>query len=450
MGIERIRWWGWMVVGLAVGALFAAVYTEEPSDSVERVIVDDSRGRQDWEGGLLTRLTRDWTDSEGKKHPVIDNLRILPPKMGGDGIMVQEATFDFLKPADPKATRRKYFPGRALEPLPFPQKIALIVTAQPTAYETIGTMLLDTKKKHRQPIKATTLADAQRALRENTRAPQPDIVICELMIDGKEIARPLMAETIAGLRREKPKVIILADPSEEQAAKDALRYGAVGYVLKASKEAWATALEKSANPDAKISAEGKAELGKIHASLNAGVSAMFEKAFPDQTLRAEIEKLRIAQAKDPKALQFSYRYVWWAEKRARYTVWMAAGALVIGVIWPLILSLLTGAGFGRGEPAEPQKVRYSAGKEEPKPVKAAVTDEDQQKLLDLEAAMEAKLAASGMQMTAPAAVEEEESAEIKTLSATPLEAPKEIRAPEEPKEYKGEYYPTATRATKKK
>jgi hypothetical protein len=148
-------------------------------------------------------------------------------------------------------------------------------------------------------------------------------------------------------------------------------------------------------------------------------------------------------------LSFDYRYNWLETPRAAFTVFPAAGLLVIGLIWPSILGLLVHAGFGR--PPEEDGVdlsKYKSRGREPEKKRAGLTHADAEELARLEAELEAKLR-SGEAGVTTASTDGKPTATPppapRVLEAGPLEQPKEPAKPKAPKGYgadQGDYYPT--------
>lgn len=161
----------------------------------------------------------------------------------------------------------------------------------------------------------------------------------------------------------------------------------------------------------------------------------------------------------------TFRYAFWDEPRWIYGLWVGSCVLVIGIIWPFVLRRLAAAGYaGQPDDNEPtlwqrwrkmfsRKPKPTAGAEEgitssvSKPLPTALSDEDMQKI----AAMEEKLGDFGQTAREPGGeVADEAEPAIKTLAAGPMETANQPEKKEEPKEYAGEYYPTATHVPKKK
>jgi hypothetical protein len=147
-------------------------------------------------------------------------------------------------------------------------------------------------------------------------------------------------------------------------------------------------------------------------------------------------------------LTFDYRYSWLETPRAAFTIFPAAGLLVIGLIWPSILGLLVHAGFGRAPDEDGVDLSKYKNRREPEKKRPTLTHADAEELARLEAELEAKLksgeagvtAASTDGQPAPAA-----PAAPRALDAGPLEQPKEPARPKVEKgfgEDQGDYYPT--------
>jgi hypothetical protein len=156
----------------------------------------------------------------------------------------------------------------------------------------------------------------------------------------------------------------------------------------------------------------------------------------------------LAEMKSTFPSEVEYRYAWWAAPKMQYILWMGGAVLLIGGLWPSLVSLMIGAGLGghKEKKDDYDLSRFGKSREPAKsamPVKPAVTDADMQKLRDLEDQLESNVA--GMQMTggvAASGVTSAANAPVKVLSggSEPAKtvAPTE---PEEPREYTGEYYP---------
>ncbi|HEY0010036.1 MAG TPA: hypothetical protein VGB55_15015 [Tepidisphaeraceae bacterium] len=168
--------------------------------------------------------------------------------------------------------------------------------------------------------------------------------------------------------------------------------------------------------------------------------------------------------------ELSYTYNWWkisnvpagyADRELHFwqrpnyawPIAIAAGVVLIGIIWPIIIRLLVKAGLGY--PEEPkdafdlsQVAVTSAGVEAPKTVSAA----ESQKLADLNAQLEENVAGMMIQDEQADEAEErrQEEAVIRKLEGKRLEAQASANANDgKDKDFKGEYYPVARPIVKK-
>jgi hypothetical protein len=141
------------------------------------------------------------------------------------------------------------------------------------------------------------------------------------------------------------------------------------------------------------------------------------------------------------SLDYGYQRVW--EPRIAYLGWTIASVIVIGGIWPTLLALLVGAGYGRAE-QEPKydlsRFRSGAEKKKSRKLPSAAEQARVQHLADeLERKLLADAKARGDVAPAdtPAAPEP-----VKTLVTAPVETVG-AEKPAEHKEYAGDYYPVA-------
>ena len=149
----------------------------------------------------------------------------------------------------------------------------------------------------------------------------------------------------------------------------------------------------------------------------------------------------------------TYRYAWWTQPRAQFGIWMGGAVLLIGGVWPSLVSLMIGAGLGRPHKEKTDDYdleRFSKSKptKAPEPVaKPGLSAAEAQKLRDMQDQMEKDLAAAGMQMTSggePASAGASlTSSQVKVLAGTSVEPVAAPKTDDEPKEYKGEFYPVA-------
>jgi len=162
---------------------------------------------------------------------------------------------------------------------------------------------------------------------------------------------------------------------------------------------------------------------------------------PDETILTHLKRLQ------GKYSFVKYQYAWWYEPQAVYVLWTTGAVVAIGGVWPTILNLMIGAGFG---PKKKEKDDYDlerfgkSGDEESKPIeKKEATAEDHAKLAALQANMEKNLDGFGEGTPgAPGAQSAGQSTEVRKLDGGPVEAAN-IEKEADDKEYAGEFYPTA-------
>jgi len=149
----------------------------------------------------------------------------------------------------------------------------------------------------------------------------------------------------------------------------------------------------------------------------------------------------------------SYRYAWWRETWAIYVLWTGACLLLIGGVWPSVISLMVGAGLGFNAEEKGPEYDLDRFKGEPDKAKAAKpqpTAADVEHLHQLEEELEKKLKARELGLPVP----EDEPvagggpAPVRTLDGGPLQVAT-LEKPAEDHEYKGEFYPVDRGAKKK-
>src|SRR5665213_75594 len=154
-----------------------------------------------------------------------------------------------------------------------------------------------------------------------------------------------------------------------------------------------------------------------------------------------LDYLAFAKARDPR---IGYRYAWWMGRGAILTIGAVGGLVVIGGIWPTVLSLLTGAGFGR-LPREKEVYDLSRfhGNSEGSP-KVAATGLDADAARELEVVTDAKIRELEAELAGRGKGDEmHKSVEaVRPLDAAAIEeSAKEKHA--EDVEFAGEFYPVA-------
>ena len=160
----------------------------------------------------------------------------------------------------------------------------------------------------------------------------------------------------------------------------------------------------------------------------------------DFTIRDYIDQLRKNHS------EITYRYAWWNLPTAAAAIWGGGAVLLIGGIWPTLVSLMIGAGLGRKKDQESEYDldRFKGGTEAAaKSASKAPTAEDHRKLRELQEKLEKNLAAGAAAADQPSNAAPAQAAAVRKLEGGPLELATASKEPEEAHEYKGEYYPVA-------
>jgi hypothetical protein len=151
------------------------------------------------------------------------------------------------------------------------------------------------------------------------------------------------------------------------------------------------------------------------------------------------------QQQGASAIPLSIHYRWWESSKYGYGTWMVGTFLLVGVIWPTLLGVMVRGGLGRMTPEEYDLSRFKGGTDPatmPKASTAPVTVSDMAKLRDLEATMAETLKAGGVTTVATTAGTPAEPAPaVKKLAGEAAPAPAPVAAPDEAKDYQGEFYP---------
>jgi hypothetical protein len=141
--------------------------------------------------------------------------------------------------------------------------------------------------------------------------------------------------------------------------------------------------------------------------------------------------------------ELSAKYAWYREKWAIFALWTGASVLLIGGVWPSVVSLMVGAGLGfHGEEKGPDYDldRFKSEAEKKAGGAKVPTAAELQHLRELEEEMERKLAAQRAGLPIPEDEPAQAPAAVKKLDGGTLEnlAPQK---PGEEHEYSGEFYP---------
>ncbi|HSZ54717.1 MAG TPA: type II secretion system protein [Tepidisphaeraceae bacterium] len=140
-------------------------------------------------------------------------------------------------------------------------------------------------------------------------------------------------------------------------------------------------------------------------------------------------------ASDP---ALTFRSAWWEMPWLMLTLYAIAGALLVGGVWPVLLRLLVGAGFGRPDEAY-DLTRF---KSETRPQRQDEPDEEaRRRLAELEAEMAAGLEGGAKPVASDATVSR---APVPQLLSGPQEAQPEPVT--NSKDFAGQYYPVEKKA----
>ena len=152
-----------------------------------------------------------------------------------------------------------------------------------------------------------------------------------------------------------------------------------------------------------------------------------------------------------------YRYQWWLVPRTLWLLSLGGSVLAIGVVWPVVNRLLVRLGLGAPPDERAAGLSEVMTRDETvsMPSGVVVTADDQQRLADLNAAMEANVAGLAMTETAGPAADEPGTArptvtgvrELHGERVAPVAAAAAVQ--DDPSDFKGEFYPVARPVGKK-
>jgi hypothetical protein len=152
-----------------------------------------------------------------------------------------------------------------------------------------------------------------------------------------------------------------------------------------------------------------------------------------------------------------YKYAWWRDPRYTNYVWMAPTFVIVGVIWPILLAVMSKAGLGGSKLAMQQYdlSRFGTKKPKPKPAAAAaskgdMSDAGREQLAAMNQSLMSELTdVAGEEGKAPPAVASDKPA-AKEFVVAPSESkpPVPLQKPEEERDFSGEFYPVAHPKTK--
>ena len=135
-----------------------------------------------------------------------------------------------------------------------------------------------------------------------------------------------------------------------------------------------------------------------------------------------------------------YRFAWERQPGVVYSIWTGGAMLLIGGIWPTLVSLLVGAGYGLSEVEDDDYDLERFGKS--KETSAAATIDvglSAAHLAEVEAELQRNL--EGFGVAGDVAATNAPAPEVRQLDGGPVEAAP--LAHDDPNEYKGEFYPVA-------
>jgi hypothetical protein len=153
--------------------------------------------------------------------------------------------------------------------------------------------------------------------------------------------------------------------------------------------------------------------------------------------------------------QVRYNYGWWLEPKKAMVLGCIGGMVLIGGVWPTLLNVMLGAGFGRQrDPEEEARKQAKSGFDwgslvrraksaQPVAAHAGASVAGQRELEGVAAAYEKNLAGSGVGHTDTPLAAEPNSRLVRKLEGGPLEEAKPLAKPgdDDEIEVKGEYYP---------
>jgi prepilin-type N-terminal cleavage/methylation domain-containing protein/prepilin-type processing-associated H-X9-DG protein len=144
----------------------------------------------------------------------------------------------------------------------------------------------------------------------------------------------------------------------------------------------------------------------------------------------------------PVGKQVQFRFPWWRERGVVLTAGALVGIVVVGGAWPVLLSLMLGAGLGRRGVVE-EDFDLSRFRSEPAAASreaVEMSDLDREQLRAVEEAIEAKLKEGGVVEKVQQPAEKREV--VKSLAGEQLESAGAGHVdPGERKDFEGEYYP---------
>ena len=162
------------------------------------------------------------------------------------------------------------------------------------------------------------------------------------------------------------------------------------------------------------------------------------------------DQLKEVQKRNP---QLAYKTGWWTTRPATFAIWTMGSVLVIGGLWPTLLNVIVGAGYGHPRRAGRKldadaeylaRFKGDGNAQAAKASKPAVSAEEHERLRAMTEQLESKLGGFG-NVSAPEAQaggEAKTDSPVRKLDGGPLElAPVAGNGDDDEIEVKGEYYP---------
>lgn len=161
-----------------------------------------------------------------------------------------------------------------------------------------------------------------------------------------------------------------------------------------------------------------------------------------------LDYLRSAAARDP---AISYQYGWWAGRNAVLTIGALSGLIIIGGIWPTVLNVMLGAGFGRKKNTDPD-YDLSRFKGEQKKTPAVSAKAAGEQVEAMEALLDVKLKEmeSEAATKATTVAQKPQDKPVRKLDASAAEPTEPKPAATGDREFTGEFYPVARGPAEKK
>lgn len=149
-----------------------------------------------------------------------------------------------------------------------------------------------------------------------------------------------------------------------------------------------------------------------------------------------LEYVKDLAARNP---QVRWRYGWWKTPAATVGLWTLGSVVLIGGVWPTVVNLLVGAGYGRPEP----HYDLDRFRSEPPPPREGLTADEEGRLRELEEEMLQRLTQSADAPPPHPPPQPVRTAPVPVLNNLPEEATQLVPSDSECKDYKGEFYPVA-------